>query len=550
MVKRLNNTRAFWHPVQWCLLLMCSLSFSQVSSANICIELNLPENPHYSFQDDLFITSPDGTRLAANLMVPKTTPPAEGWPTIIFVNSWVVDEHEYIIQAAQFAKKGYQVLSYSARGWGCSDGLINVIADGDMMDLTAIVDWLQTDTNADMNNIGISGISYGSGMGLRGAALEPRIKTAVAMSTWGDLQDALYGEQSPRLFWGFFLVASGYLTGSMDPSIAENYLNLITHQNVPETMAWAAERSAAPLVHLINERQVPIYLANNFSDYLFHPNQVMRFYDSLTGPKRLDLNQGTHASGEGFGLIGLENYTWQNTHDWFDHWLKGENTGIMDRPGFTMQTDLSYQREEFSTWPIPEAEDKTFYMGPRSWFTQGELRDRPYSSWWTVTNTVNSGLDSGATTGIPILSEILDAHLKTPVKASIPLLNRLHSIAYQSDRLSDTMKIRGIPKVTVNVAPSRKQMQLIGYLYDVDALGIGKLITHGPVTRYDATPGQRVALDFELLATAYDVPAGHRIAIAFDTFDMLYAPPTLNLYNVKFKHDSDYQSTLTLPLVD
>lgn len=537
-------------PLHRCLMFIVGLFLCGFVNANICLELKLPDNPDYQFQDNLFITSPDGNRLAANLMTPKATPPASGWPTIIFVNSWVVEEHEYIVQAAQFAKKGYQVLSYSARGWGCSDGLINVIADSDMMDLTAIIDWLETHTGADMGNIGISGISYGSGMSLRGAALEPRIKTAVAMSTWGNLQDALYGEQTPRLFWGFFLVASGYLTGTMDPSIAENYLNLITHQNIPETMTWAEERSAAPLVDLINERQVPIYLANNFSDYLFHPNQVMRFYESLTGPKRLDLNQGTHASGEGFGLIGLENDTWKNTHDWFDFWLKGQNTGIMNRPAFTMQTDLSYRREEFSTWPIPEAEDKTFYLGPRSLFSQGQLRTTPYSSWFTVTNTINSGLDSGATTGIPILSEILDSHLKTPVKASIPLLNRIHSIAYQSDKLGSIMKIRGIPKVTLNVEPSRKEMQLIGYLYDVDALGIGTLITHGPVTRYDAAAGQRVALDFELLATAYDVPAGHRVAIAFDTLDLLYAPPTLNLYSIQFKHASGYQSTLTLPLVD
>ena len=50
---------------------------------------------------------------------------------------------------------------------------------------------------------------------------------------------------------------------------------------------------------------MPIYLANNFSDYLFHPESGQLGYESLTGPKRLDLNQGTHASGEGFGLIGL-----------------------------------------------------------------------------------------------------------------------------------------------------------------------------------------------------------------------------------------------------
>ena len=66
-------------------------------------------------------------------------------------------------------------------------------------------------------------------------------------------------------------------------------------------------------------------------------------------------------------------------------------------------------------------------------------------------------------------------------------------------------------------------MQLIGYLYDVDALGIGTLITHGLVTRYDAAAVSALRWTLNCWPRPADVPAGHRVAIAFDTLDLLYA---------------------------
>ncbi|ARU55042.1 acyl esterase [Oleiphilus messinensis] len=533
----------------WASATLITTLFSSLAQGNICVELNLPPHEDFTFNDVIDIPSIDGVTIDANLFTPTSEPGPNGFPTIIFVNSWVLEEHEYIVQAAQFAQKGYQVLSYSARGWGCSGGLIDVVGPKDMQDLNAIVDWLQANTAADMDNIGISGISYGSGISLMGLAHEPRIKTAVAMSTWGSLQDSLYNQESPNLVWGGLLVSTGYITGTMNPEITENFGNLITHQNIDETISWAAKRSPGNAVELINERNAPVYLANNFADHLFNVNQIMKFYQQLDVPKRLDINQGTHASGEGFGLIGLNNYTWSNAHDWFDYWLKGEDNGMMARAPVTMLRDLSDQREEYTDLPVPGATATTFYMGPRTWFSQGELRETPYSSWFSINNSIASGLDSGATTGIPLLSPLLD-QFKIPVKASIPLINRIHGMVYQTDRLSETMKIRGIPELTLNLSSSGSKMQLIGYLYDVDAWGMGTLITHGPVTLHEATPGKRTSVDFELLAASYDVPEGHRLAVAFDTLDLLYSPPTLAPYSVTFKHSKSFQSTLRIPTVD
>ncbi|MDG9668002.1 acyl esterase [Hahella sp. CR1] len=527
----------------WTLL---ALGWSSLASANICVNFDLPDHADYRFNDNIKVTAHDGISLDANLFIPNTPPPASGYPTVIFINSWVLDEHEYFLQAAKYAERGYQALSYSSRGWGCSEGMVDVAGPNDMADLSAMVDWLLANTQADPNAIGVTGISYGSGISLLGLAHEPRIKTAVAMSTWGDLVESLYAQQTPRLFWGFFLVSSGLITANMDPAIAQKYRNLVEHKNIPETMAWGYERSPSRVVDQINARQAPVYLANSFGDNLFQPNNLLRFFEQLSGPKRLDLNQGTHASAEGLGLLGIPNYTWDNASDWFDYWLKGEDTGIMARPPLTMLTDLKHKREEYAAWPIPGAQKRTLYMHPRGLLSNGGLSNTQYDSWLPRTNTIYSGLDSGASTGIPLLSALLDG-LGLPVYASMPLINRVHGIVYQSGALSETLKIRGMAKIHLNIEPSYNKVQLNAYLYDVDVLSVGKLITHAPATLHDAAPWRDQSLDMELTAAAYDVPAGHRIAIAFDTFDILYGPPTLTPYAVSFRHSSAAQSYLELP---
>ena len=60
-----------------------------------------------------------------------------------------------------------------------------------------MVDYVQANLPADMDNLAISGISYGAGISLLGPAREPRIKTAAALSGWGSLVDELYYRESP-----------------------------------------------------------------------------------------------------------------------------------------------------------------------------------------------------------------------------------------------------------------------------------------------------------------------------------------------------------------
>ena len=88
----------------------------------------------------------------------------------------------------------------------------------------------------------------------------------------------------------------------------------------------------------------------------------------------------------------------------------------------------------------------------------------------------------------------------------------------------------------------------MAYLYDMNALGVGRLVTHGVVTLPQAEPGAKVTLDIEFVTTAYDVPEGHKVVLAIDTRDPHYKTPTDVPYFIDFEFSAQQASVLQLPL--
>ncbi|WP_108958690.1 alpha/beta fold hydrolase [Leptospira ellinghausenii] len=493
----------------------------------------------FSFNDNISFLSNDGVKITGNLFIPKSgTGP---FPAIIFVNSWALNEYEYIVPAAKLAKKGYVVFSYNTRGFGTSGGLINVAGPKDMEDLSKGIDFLLANAPVNASNIGIAGISYGAGISLLGLSKEPRIKTAVAMSGWGSLPDSLYGNQSPRLVWGLLLVTAGYITGRMDPIIAENFQKLLDTRDVATVLSWARERSPNNFVAELNASGKPVYISNNSQDNLFQPNQILPYFEQLTVPKKLDLNNGIHATAEIGGILGINNYVWTNAYDWFDYWLKGIQNGIMTKPKVTIQKRFSSDRVSYSSWPNPSKVEKTYHLRPMGLFSPGKITTTANTS--NGNDTILSG-GTSATTGVPLLSEILDGAVSVPVKTNVNLIDRTNAMVYLSDSLSSPLKLRGRTFYKGRINSSDYAPHVVVYLYEVDFWGTGKLISHGTATLFNVK-GKDVDLNVDLQAVAHDFPAGSRIGLAIDNIDPMYAvPKPISLYTTTFKHSTSTASTL------
>ncbi|MGW7026464.1 CocE/NonD family hydrolase [Streptomyces xanthophaeus] len=485
-------------------------------------------SPELRFHD---IPGSGGITLKGNVFTPADASPGRKYPLIVLPTSWGMPQIEYIAQAKKLADSGYVVVSYTSRGFWLSGGQIEVAGPPDVADVSAVIDWALAHTPADADRIGLGGVSYGAGISLLASAHDPRVKAVVALSGWADIIESIYSGRTQHLQAAGMLGAAGYLTGRPGPelqSILGDFLG--SRLEKEQTMIeWGKKRSASEQVDRINANGAAIMLGNAWGDTIFPPNQYAKFFEELSGPKRLEFRPGDHATAEATGLLGLPNDTWTNAHRWFDRYLKGERNGIDSEAPVQLKSRSNDGYEGYADW-------KSVGSGGTEKLV---LSDSEH---------VFANVDSGANGGILFLSSILDQFAKAPPTASVPLLPRAFAAVWQSGRYEEDRRVRGTVRVHTTVTPTKADGTFVAYLYDVGPLGIGKLVSNAPYTFHGRTPGQAFGVDLELFSTAYDVPAGHRLALVIDTVDPLYIEHNPTGAQLTFSSPRTDPSYVSVPL--
>jgi len=179
-------------------------------SGELISQAEADSRPEYSYNYNEFVyIKSQGTgepaTLTANVMIPVKKTDDETFPAVIFPNSWAFEEHEYIMQAAKFAKKGYIVVGYSCRGWFFSSGKVSLAGRDEVADFKTVIDWVIANTPVDTENIAACGISYGAIQSLNALCHDSRLKTAAVLSFPSDPARHLYSQETPRLIWVDFL---------------------------------------------------------------------------------------------------------------------------------------------------------------------------------------------------------------------------------------------------------------------------------------------------------------------------------------------------------
>ncbi len=492
----------------------------------------------------LRIPSHDGTELAAILLEPKERYFPGERPGIIFVNSWILTEDEYTVQARKLAAKGYVVLSYATRGFSTSEGQVSVAGPNDLADVSSMIDWLEANTQLDIKRLGMAGVSYGAGISLMALAYDNRVKTAVAMSGWGDLEQSLYGRETIREVWLNLLLVSGKILGRLDPEISEQVKRLRSNTEIEEVRNWARDRSPLSYIDKINARKAPVLVANSYQDGLFPPLQMREFYEKLQGPKEFYLDKGIHASSAIPGLFGLPSAIWSEADRWFDYWLKDAPTGIMQQSPISFQT--SRGREYFDKFPALLAKQSISALKPVNTLSDLGIAEENLEEVQGVSFT--GSIDSGATSGIPLVSDTADATLNLPVIKHLTRIDRRFAAMYMTEKMPRVTRMRGAPQISFWSAPHKEPQQYVAYLYDCDAWGKGTLITHGVASeRVGKANSNELTLDLNIIS--YDVPAGHRMVLVIDTRDPLYTNTSTKRYGVELIQDGDRLAQLSLPLI-
>ncbi|WNE99539.1 alpha/beta fold hydrolase [Streptomyces luomodiensis] len=473
-----------------------------------------------------------GVNLAANVVAPADADSSRRLPLVVLPTSWSLPQVEYLAQAKKLAEAGYVVLTYNSRGFWQSGGKIETAGPPDIADASKVIDWALANTPADPDHIGMAGVSYGAGISLLAAGADQRIKAVVAMSGWADLVGSIYSGRTQHVQAAGLLGGAGELTGRPSEELRQILADFLGSRldKEQDLIEWGKKRSPATYLDRINAGGAAIMLGNSWGDSIFPPNSYAGFFEKLTGPKRLELRPGDHATGELTGLLGLPNTTWDHTRQWLDRYLKGERNGIDRQAPVQLMSRTA---------------DGDVYEGYPSWSAvPSERRRVPLDT----TEKITANHDSGANAGTVLLSGALDQFLKIPPLASIPLLPRSYAAVWQTGPYAGEQRVRGTVTLHTTVTSDRSDGTAVAYLYDVGPLGVGKLVTHAPFTFHDRTPGTPFGVDLELFSTAYDVPAGHRLALVVDTVDPLYIEHNPDGAHLTFSSPDADPSYLTVPV--
>jgi predicted alpha/beta hydrolase len=499
----------------------------------------------------LNITMSDGTVLNADVSLPTSTSSDELFPVLIFMNSWACPQIEYIIQAQHFASAGYVVLEYEARGWFHSGGLINTAGPKDQEDVSEIITYVlnQAAWQPDPSNVALAGISYGAVISLLGAARDERVKTAVAMSGLQDVLRALFENDSPALVWGNLLLQSGKILGREEASLQQMWDALIIG-NRTALEEFSRERSAVTYKDVLEARQVPIFFSSNFEDRLFQPQDTLDFFTTYTGPKRLLLNQGIHATAEIGGLLlDPNNHVWVEVKKWLDKYLKGIDGPEWPLVDMQLRCDWSVH-EEFGTWPSDRIMYETYFTTPRGSGWYGGLAKTagsPSPAFETITFAKSTGISAG----VPIVGELLQVYTDAPILSSLPTSLEAHSIWYNVD-LSERTRFCGTPKLSLDFIPSHGKWQIVAYLFGVDWLTkTGTLVSHGSVTCWNCTAGDRQHRQIELRTMCEDLGklGMSGIGLALNLYSDLYQPAnTADDFNVALVYSDAFN--LQMPAME
>jgi predicted acyl esterase len=526
------------------------------------------------YRDKFTIHAAPGVVLHADGYFPVPRHDGERFPLVVLPNSWGMPQEEYLSRCKIFAERGYVAYEYETRGWWNSTGEIDCAGPKDWADSSAVLDHVLAEADQfhiNASQVAFAGISYGAGLTLFAAALDPRVKAGLVLSGWNNITQAFYTNETPNEVWGGLLMTLAKLVGKPSANLTAIWKDLNDHEHIAEMMAWTAVRSPERLLAAFNAKRVPLFISSNFLDRLFKPQMMLHFFERLTVPKQLLLNVGIHAEPEILQNGDPNGFIWSEATAFLDHFLKGIDNDVMDKPAVRMQLGKTVTGKEyvpFKTWPSAAVNAATFKLTPRGGKHYGGLEPvarRPAAA-AAVPANVTETLDKirysripGLSSGTPIVSDLVST-VGMMFTEDLSLTPTDTCIVYLTPPLAKTERVCGTPTLDLSFRPTSANgnWQVYGFLYDVDALGVGELMGGNSFTHYHTGNGVStsdadvVRGDGDLVhvknlrfrTTCVDVERGHRIGVGLALYNELFLPASGADASVELHYE---EASLTMP---
>jgi putative CocE/NonD family hydrolase len=345
----------------------------------------------YEVRNDRAVMSPvrDGKRLSADIFRPV----AEGrFPVIIMYHPYRKDdvgrggvgEHYY------FAERGFASVRLDARGTGTFEGInTDEYTLQEQEDGYDAVEWLARQPWSN-GNIGMYGTSYSGFTSVQVASHQPpRLKAIVPLFATDDryTDDCHYDRGGNlRMYYdvgtyGGSMIAMNALPPMPElagPKWAELWKERLEN-NEPYLLKWIKNQVDGPYWRNGSLRpdysrvQAAVYLIGGWHDG--YANAMLRMYTQLKSPKKILMGPWVHTHPH-LSVPGPR-IDWMNEAlRFFAHWLRNEDTGIMQEPPFTayMQQPAKPDRRidivpgawrNEAAFPAPAAKEMVFFFTGR-----------------------------------------------------------------------------------------------------------------------------------------------------------------------------------------
>ncbi|MDZ7676193.1 MAG: CocE/NonD family hydrolase [Acidimicrobiales bacterium] len=485
--------------------------------------------------ENVFIPLADGTRLAARIWKPvdAATEPVPAVLEYIPYRKRDVKRPRDQLMHPYVAAHGYACVRVDLRGSGDSDGVLtDEYLEQELLDGEEVITWLADQAWCD-GNVGMIGISWGGFNGLQLAARRPPALGAVVSvcSTDDRYADDVHYMGGCLLGDNLSWSAVMHAFNSMPPDpelVGESWrkrwferlegsgLWLDTWLRHPHRDAYWEHGSVCEDHSAI---ETPVLAVSGWADG--YSNAVFRLLEHLSCP-RLGLVGPWSHKYPNLGVPGPAIGFLQETVRWWDHWLKGRDTGIMDEPMLrayvldNVAPQASYEQRPGRwvtepSWPSPTVTSDDWVLGGR-WRLEREeveVADRDL----TVQSPLSLGLFAGKWC----------SYSATPDMPHDQREEDGGALVFESPPLPEPLEVLGAPELELTVAADQPVAMIAVRLSDTAPDDQATRVTYGILNlchhRSHAepeplVPGEPVRIQLKLNDIGYRFPAGHRLRLA------------------------------------
>jgi putative CocE/NonD family hydrolase len=488
-----------------------------------------------------WIPMPDGTRLAARLFLPHD---AEAHPVPAILEYIPYRRRDSTREGDNlthpwFAQQGYACVRLDIRGTGDSEGVIrDEYLKQEQDDAVAAIAWIAKQPWC-TGKVGMMGISWGGFNSLQVAARRPpALKAIVTVCSTDDryADDMHYMGGcivTDTMAWGtsFF----GRMARAPDPlMVGEERWSGMWRERLegwePPFATWLRHQARdefwqhGSICENYADVECAVFAVGGWADG--YSNAIFRMLSNLKCPRLGLVGPWGHKYPHN-GVPGPAIGFLQEAKRWWDHWLKGADTGIMREPMLRAwvqesvppaahyDTRPGYWAGE-TAWPGPNVREQGYALGKNS---LGHAAAGTGELALAIASPQSVGQHAGEWCPYGMGG----------ISPELPLDQREEdrgSLVFDTEPLPEAVTILGAPVVELELEADQPDAQIAVRLNDLRPDGSDLRVSYGVLNLTHRNghaaptpvePGKRMRVRVQLNEIGHVFPAGHRIRLAIST---------------------------------